>query len=207
MSKCCLHGDLTSVVRMHSLNTTNLSTISGNVGYLSDRYHLTTVLLASPGTAQIRDRWKRTTTKQKTKDVGRKLLGWKTNDDLIGETCDLSRIKWHIRERIISHWFLCVLSARHNWFDPAVLLYQQQQQQQLGMWKSNWPKQALTAHKNNISYCCLSVTKCRVQGRAGPEGWWWGSWPTKLEQWSYCDKGEKTSDMNRSIISIKIKYL
>lgn len=78
MSKCCLHGDLTSVVRMHSLNTTNPSTISGNVGYLSDRYHLTTVLLASPGKAQIRDRWKRTTTKQKRKDVGRKLLGWKT---------------------------------------------------------------------------------------------------------------------------------
>lgn len=112
MSKCCLHGDLTSVVRMHSLNTTNLSTISGNVGYLSDRYHLTTVLLASPGTAQIRDRWKRTTTKQKRKDVGRKLLGWKTNGDLIGETCDLSRIKevTHQRENHITLVPLCAFS-------------------------------------------------------------------------------------------------
>lgn len=196
MSKCCLPGDLTSVVRMHSLNTTNLSTISGNVGYLSDRYHLTTVLLASPSTAQIRDRWKRTTTKQKRKKVGRKLLGWKTNGDLIGETCDLSRIKEVTLQRekvIISHWFLCVLSARHNWFDPAVLLHQQQQQQQLGMRKSNRPKQAheqyqlLLSVRNKMSSARQGRTWGLVVGKLTDQTWtmellWQGRKDLRYEQ-------------------------
>lgn len=127
----------------------------------------TTLVSIYHSTAQIRSCWRVSVVK--------------TSGDLSRELCDPSRIKEV--KILISHWVFCLSSARHNWFDPAVV----------------FPPTAAAAapvaaawvrvtgpNRLGLSMRTMSdIVSLFAAVREGPEGC---RWLTK--QWSHCDEGQ-----------------